>query len=1306
MPADDPLDVTRRDADPDLAAARLYRDLAGRAPRPSSATGTRVTTGNAPSSPGDRLPPPLPSVPGPGLDGGRWRFAEHLGGGGGGEVFAVEDLRLQRPLAVKVLPIQASSLPDRAARFLAEARTAAALEHPSILPIYDLGRAEDGRLWFTMRRAIGRTLADAIADLAAGRKVGGLDGLDERVALGVRLCEAIAFAHARGVLHCDLKPGNIMLGDYGEVLVVDWGSAVRDGTAGGGAGTPLYMAPEQARHEAPTPAWDVYGLGATLWHLLLLRPPLIGSDGALDFWQRKRAGEIDPPSASEMAALPGSLLVILQRCVAATPEERIADAATLRDQLRGWLRGREAEVLIGSAERHLAALRERGDHAAFARVEHDLERAAEIAPDPAAAHDTRLRARAAHAAFAIATGDLGLAAGLIDPAAASHAEVRRALQRASLARARRRAWGLVSAGLATVIVVLLAAWTWHEHRARFGLWQPVWQRDFAAGADAKGLTAGPWISATTGTALESTTMPGRTVVAEDGAVELRSDDVYTLPVEVSGSLRVTIGATWTVAVDGLEIMAHCSPRKPTSSWLYPAGVVAQFGGYLGERTILGVQRDLGVLRPVDETMHDFTPVRRYELALTIDRETMTLTVDGQPVLSHFEALRLGNASFRSIHLRCWAERARIDSIVVERLGDPPRSSPLLYGDGLLAAGRPDLAAASYLQVATDHPGSAIEEEGLANAFAAATTSAGRGGPSHEAILARLIAAHPDSVRLPALWEVAAASHLAAGGLDEALAHIARIRQRVPDSPAPRRLIEQLPIITPPATTMALVELLRDQRTPFSLPLSDRDVTSLAPLAGTRVSRLYIGNNPVSDLTPLASTSLRHLEARNSPISDLAPLAGLPLRTLALPGCSVRDLRPLASLRDLHGLDVDRNPIGDLAPLAGRPLKLLIASHTRVSDLAPLAGAPLADLRLDDTAVRNLAPLVGMPLIELHLTGTPVEDLTPLAGIGRLERLMIAYTQVVDLAPLRGLRLLRLNLDSSRVEDLSPLNSDRLVDLGLARTRVRSLAGLDCRNLERLDLSGTAVTDLSPLVGGRLLTLEVTHTTGVDLRPVASTLKSLEAAGATIDLAPLAGSQISHLDLSGSRVVSFRPILELPKLTYLRIAEATAADGSTLDEIAEGLRSLQAPQPQRAAAVAALLARHEWGRLRTLSTPIGGRRYLDLHLHATRAEALALAQRAGATLPTLSQPHTHDQIFDLFSSSRTIWLGSVRDGDGSWSWADGRAIDAQRLPYQVRSNPDTACLMLTNFLRSRPLASCTTAELPTARCGVGLEWSGP
>jgi Leucine-rich repeat (LRR) protein len=884
--------------------------------------------------------------------------------------------------------------------------------------------------------------------------------------------------------------------------------------------------------------------------------------------------------------------------------------------------------------------------------------------------------------------------------------VRHALQRAGQARARRRAWGLAGAGLATLAVVLLAAWTWHEHRARFGLWQPVWQRDFAVGADTEGLTAGPWISATTGAALESSALPGRAVVAEDGAVELRSDEVYTLPVEVSGSLRVTIGATWTVAVDGLEIMAHCSPRKPTSSWLYPAGVVAQFGGFLGERTILGVQRDLGMLRPANEIVHDFVPGRRYELALTIDRETMTLAVDGQPVLSHFEALRLGNASFRSIHLRCWAERARIDSIVVERLGDPPRSSPLLYGDGLLAAGRPDLAAASYLQVATDHPGSAIEEEGLANAFAAATTTAGGSGPSHDAILAKLVAAHPDSIRLPALWEVAAASHLAAGNLEDALGLIARIRRRVPDSPAPRRLIDQLPSTTPPATTMALVELLRDQRTPFNLSLSDRDITSLDPLAGTRVSRLYISNNPVSDLGPLTSTGLRHLEARSNPISDLSPLAGLPLRTLALPGCVVRDLRPLASLRDLHGLDVDGNPVSDLAPLAGLPLNLLIVSHTRVSDLAPLAGAPLADLRLDDTAVRNLAPLVGMPLIELHLTGTPVEDLTSLAGISRLERLVIAYTQVADLSPLRGLRLLRLNANSTRVEDLSPLNSDRLVDLGLARTRVRSLTGLQCRNLERLDLSGTAVADLSPLANGRLMTLEVAQTAGVDLRPVASTLKTLDAAGATIDLAPLAGSQVTHLDLSGSRVVSFRPILELPKLTYLRIAEATAADSSTLDELAEGLRSLQAPQPQRAAAVAALLARREWGRLRTLSTPIGGRRYLDLHLHASRAEALALAQRAGATLPTLSQPHTHDQIFDLFSASRTIWLGSVRGSDGSWGWADGRAIDALRLPYQVRSNPDNACLFLTNFLRSRPLSAWTAAELPTARCGVGLEWGGP
>jgi serine/threonine protein kinase len=193
---------------------------------------------------------------------------------------------LDRVLALKVLPLGRSG--DLERRFVAEARICASLEHPAIVPVHELGWLPDGRAWFTMREVRGRTLGEVLGDRPPLRRT--LEQL-------ARVAEAVAFAHSRGVVHRDLKPTNVMIGEYGEVFVVDWGIAKVVGGPSGptgaarGAdpaltvdgsvlGTPVYMAPEQAfgDPDAIGPATDVWGLGAVLYEVLTGRPPLQGQD--------------------------------------------------------------------------------------------------------------------------------------------------------------------------------------------------------------------------------------------------------------------------------------------------------------------------------------------------------------------------------------------------------------------------------------------------------------------------------------------------------------------------------------------------------------------------------------------------------------------------------------------------------------------------------------------------------------------------------------------------------------------------------------------------------------------------------------------------------------------------------------------------------------------------------------------------------------------------------------------------------------------------------------------------------------------
>jgi serine/threonine protein kinase len=182
----------------------------------------------------------------PDLTGTRYDFVGELGRGGMGIVYEVTDTELQRNVAMKVASED----------WVREARIIARLEHPGIVPLYDAGTLADGRFYYTMKLVRGLRLDEWVKQE---------HGLTERLRLFARICEPVAFAHEHGVLHRDLKPQNVMVGELGAVLVMDWGVArAADQHDGVVAGTLGYMSPEQARGERVDVRSDVYALGAML----------------------------------------------------------------------------------------------------------------------------------------------------------------------------------------------------------------------------------------------------------------------------------------------------------------------------------------------------------------------------------------------------------------------------------------------------------------------------------------------------------------------------------------------------------------------------------------------------------------------------------------------------------------------------------------------------------------------------------------------------------------------------------------------------------------------------------------------------------------------------------------------------------------------------------------------------------------------------------------------------------------------------------------------------------------------------------
>ena len=299
---------------------------------------------------------------------GRFRIIKKHAEGGLGIVYVADDRQLRRQVALKQIRKDRADEALYRLKFSQEAEVTGQLEHPGIVPIYALGADEAGQPYYAMRFIRGESLRDNISNFHADLKTGvvAYDGPELRQLLRrfVDVCEAIHYAHDRGVLHRDLKPGNIMLGKYGETLVVDWGLAKPLGQTSGPnpteqselpvepsgntpgsetsygqfLGTTAYAPPEQllGKLDELSPASDVYSLGAVLFELLTGKPPVRDAKTVHDAVEQVRLLQSASPR-ERLPAIPTALAEICRKALRLLPAERYSSARELKDDVQRWL---------------------------------------------------------------------------------------------------------------------------------------------------------------------------------------------------------------------------------------------------------------------------------------------------------------------------------------------------------------------------------------------------------------------------------------------------------------------------------------------------------------------------------------------------------------------------------------------------------------------------------------------------------------------------------------------------------------------------------------------------------------------------------------------------------------------------------------------------------------------------------------------------------------------------------------------------------------------------------------------------------